>query len=68
MRIPFARGNSTRNSSNNNAWPVKPDNKYLIKLEAEYRAKELKARIRATKMMSQGITYSQMVELPPPPH
>jgi hypothetical protein len=40
-----------------------PDkDKYLIRLEAEYWAEELKARIRATKMMSQGITYSQMVE------
>jgi hypothetical protein len=66
MRIPrgIPRGNSTgNNSSNNNARPAKPDNnnKYLIRLKAEYRAKELKARIRATKMMSQGITYSQMV-------
>jgi hypothetical protein len=61
MRIPFARGNSTGNSSNNNARP----DKYLVKLEAEYRAEELKARIRATKMMLQGITYSQMVEGPP---
>jgi hypothetical protein len=34
MRIPFARGNSTGNSSNNNARPAKPY-KYLIKLEAE---------------------------------
>jgi hypothetical protein len=35
------------------------------RLEAECRAEELKARIRATKMMSQGISYSQMVEGPP---
>jgi hypothetical protein len=61
MRIPLARGNSTGNSSNNNARPAKPE-KYLIKLKAENRAKELKARIRATKMMLQGITCSQMVE------
>jgi hypothetical protein len=58
MRIP--RGNSTGNSKNNNK------DKYLIRLEAECRAEELKARIRATKMMSQGITYSQMVKPPPP--
>jgi hypothetical protein len=48
MRVPFAspraksQGNSTGNSSNN-ARPAKPA-KYLVKLEAEYRAKELKAR------------------------
>jgi hypothetical protein len=48
--------------------PVKPD-KYLAKLEAEYRAEELKARIKATKMMLQGLTYSQVVEGPVvPPH
>jgi hypothetical protein len=63
MRIP--RGNPTGNISNNNARPAKPDkDKYLIRLEEECRAEELKARIRATKMMSQGITYSQMVEAP----
>jgi hypothetical protein len=44
--------------SNNNARPAKPDDKYLARLEAECRAEELKARIRATKMMSQGISYS----------
>jgi hypothetical protein len=64
MRIP--RGNPTGNISNNNARPAKPD-RYLIRLEAEYRAEELKARIRAAKMMLQGITYSQMVEPPPRP-
>jgi hypothetical protein len=58
MRIP--RGNSVGNSNNNNN-----KDKYIIRLEAECRAEELKARIRATKMMSQGITYSQMVEGPP---
>jgi hypothetical protein len=69
MRVLFAnprtksQGNYTGNSSNNNARPAKPD-KYLIKLE--YRAEELKARIRATKMMLQGITYSQVVEAPLP--
>jgi hypothetical protein len=63
MRIP--RENPTGNISNNNAQPAKPDDKYLARLEAECRAEELKARIRATKLMSQGITYSQMVEGPP---
>jgi hypothetical protein len=63
MRIP--RENPTRNNiSNNNARPAKPDDKYIARLEAECRAEELKARIRATKMMSQGISYSQMVEGP----
>jgi hypothetical protein len=64
MRIP--RENPTGNNiSNNNARPAKPDDKYIARLEAECRAEELKARIRATKMMSQGISYSQMVEAPP---
>jgi hypothetical protein len=44
---------------------AKPDDKYLARLEAECWAEELKARIRATKLMSQGITYSQMAEGPP---
>jgi hypothetical protein len=53
MRIP--RENPTGNNiSNNNARPAKPDDKYLDRLEAECRAEELKARIRATKMMSQA--------------
>jgi hypothetical protein len=34
----------------NNVRPAKPD-KYLFKLGAEYRAEELKARIRAQKMV-----------------
>jgi hypothetical protein len=61
MRIPRENPiwNSNSSSNNNNK------DKYLIRLEAECRAEELKARIRATKMMSQGITYSQMVEGPP---
>jgi hypothetical protein len=64
MRIP--RENPTRNNiSNNNARPAKPDDKYIARLEAECRAEELKARIRATQMRSQGISYSQMVEGPP---
>jgi hypothetical protein len=44
MRIP--RGNFVGNSNNNNK------DKYLIRLKAECRAEELKARIRETKMMS----------------
>jgi hypothetical protein len=35
--------------------------KHLVKLEAKANAKELKARIRAAKMMLQGVTYSQVV-------
>jgi hypothetical protein len=63
MRI--LRENPTGNISINNNQPAKPDDKYIARLEAECPAEELKARIRATKMMSQGITYSQMVEGPP---
>jgi hypothetical protein len=63
MRIP--RENPTGNISNNNARPAKLDDKYFARLEAECWAEELKARIRATKLMSQDITYSQMVEGPP---
>jgi hypothetical protein len=62
---PGSKGNNS-----NNARPAKLD-KYLVKLEAEYLAEELKARIRAAKMMSQGVTDSQVVEGPadpsPPP-
>jgi hypothetical protein len=43
----------------------RPDDKNIARLEAECRAEELKARIQATKMMSQGISCSQMVEGPP---
>jgi hypothetical protein len=57
MRTPRGNPIGNSNSSNNNN-----KDKYLIRLEAECQAEELKARIRATKMMSQGITYSQMVE------
>jgi hypothetical protein len=65
MMIP--RENPTGNNiSNNNTRPTKPDEKYIARLEAECRAEALKARIRATKMMSQGISYRQMVEGPPP--
>jgi hypothetical protein len=35
--------------------------KYLVKLEAKANAEELKATIRAAKMMLQGVTYSQVV-------
>jgi hypothetical protein len=42
--------------------------KYLAKLEAEYRAEELKARIRTQKMMSQGFTYSQVAQAQAPAH
>jgi hypothetical protein len=84
MRVPFA-GKSQANftgrrsgpkppppgskgNNGNNAGPAKPD-KYLAKLEAEYPTKELKARIRAQKMMLQGVTFSQVVEGPTaPPH
>jgi hypothetical protein len=55
MRIP--RENPTGNNiSKNNTRPAKPDDKYITGLEAECGAEELKARIRATKMMSQGIS------------
>jgi hypothetical protein len=79
MRVPFA-GKTPRNftgrrsglnptpgskgSNSSKARPAKPD-KYLVKLKAEYRAKELKARIRLAKMMLQGITYSQVVGVVP---
>jgi hypothetical protein len=78
MRVPFvdrSQGNFTgrrsspkpppgsKGTNSSNARPAKPD-KYLVKLEAEYHAEELKARIRATKMMLQGVTYSQVVEGP----
>jgi hypothetical protein len=36
----------------------------LVKLEGAAKAEELKARIRAAKMMLQGVTYSRMVEGP----
>jgi hypothetical protein len=41
--------------------PAKPDTK-LAKLEATAMAEELKSRIRAAKMMSQGVLYSQVVQ------
>jgi hypothetical protein len=55
----------SKGSNSSKARPAKPD-KYLVKHKAEYRAEELKARIRAAKMMSQGIIYSQVVGVVPP--
>jgi hypothetical protein len=80
MRVPFtaAQGNFTgrrngpkpppggKGNNGSNARPAKQD-KYLTKLEAGYRAEELKAKIRAQKMMLQGFTYSQVVEGPAVP-
>jgi hypothetical protein len=45
--------------------PAKPDTK-LTNLEATAMAEELKARIRAAKMMSQGVSYSQVVQAQAP--
>jgi hypothetical protein len=69
MRVPFAGnfigrrsgpkpppGGKGNNGSNARPAKAKPA-KYLAKLEAEYRAEELKARIRTQKMMLQGLTY-----------
>jgi hypothetical protein len=74
MRVPFTTtGNFTgrrsspkpppggKRNNGSNIQLAKPD-KYLPKLEAEYRVEKLKARIRMKKMMSQGFTYSQVVE------
>jgi hypothetical protein len=61
------RPQATPGSNGNNARGGKPD-KYLVKLEAEYRAEELIARIRAQKMMLQGVMFSQVVEGPAAPH
>jgi hypothetical protein len=47
--------------------PAKPDAN-LVKLEATAMGKELKARIRAAKMMSQGISYSQVMQAQAPVH
>jgi hypothetical protein len=82
MRVPFAgnAGNVTgrRNGFNHPPGskgsmakvagrPVKPDAK-LAKLTATALAEELKARIRTAKMMSQGVSYSQMVQAHAPVH
>jgi hypothetical protein len=76
MRIPFAGnpGNATgrRNGSihhSGSKWskakvsvrPVKPDAK-ILKPTATAMAEELKARIMTAKLMSQGVSYSQMVQ------
>jgi hypothetical protein len=47
--------------------PAKPDTK-LAKLEATAMAEELKARIRAVKMMLQRVSYSQVVQAHAPVH
>jgi hypothetical protein len=73
MRVPFAGnagkvtgrrngpnpppGSKGSNGSKAKVRPAKPDTN-LVKLEATAKAEELKARIRAAKMMSQGISYS----------
>jgi hypothetical protein len=75
MRVPFkTQGNFTRRRSGLNPPPGSKGSKgskakvrpakwdmYLVKLEAEANAKELKAMIRAAKMMLQGVTCSQVV-------
>jgi hypothetical protein len=61
------RPQASPGSNGNNARGAKPD-KYLVKLKAEYRAEELIARIRAQKMMLQGVMFSQVVEGPAAPH
>jgi hypothetical protein len=60
---PSGKGNNSGGKGNNgsNARPAKPKpDKYLDRLQAVYRAEELKARIRAHRMMSQGILFSQV--------
>jgi hypothetical protein len=81
MRVPFTtQGNFTGRRSSPNPPPgskgsnsskakvrlAKPDMN-LVKLEATAKAEELKARIRAAKMMLQSITYRQVVEGPVDP-
>jgi hypothetical protein len=76
MRVPFAgsTGNvigrrngpnpppgGSKGSKAKVVQPAEPDTK-LAKLEATAMAEELKARIRAAKMMSQGVSYSQVVQ------
>jgi hypothetical protein len=39
----------------------------LAKLTATAMSEELKARIRTAKLMSQGVSYSQMAPAPAPP-
>jgi hypothetical protein len=56
---PGSKGSKTK------VRPAKPDAK-LVKLEATAMAEELKARIRAAKMMTQGVSYSQVVQAQAP--
>jgi hypothetical protein len=80
MCVPFAgnagagnAGNVTRRrngpnpplGSKGSKTKVKPDTK-LAKLEATAMAEELKTRIRAAKMMLQGVSYSQVVQAQAP--
>jgi hypothetical protein len=58
-------GGKGNNGSNARLAKPKPD-KYLAKLEAEYRAEELKKRIRTQKVMSQGLSYSQVAQAQAP--
>jgi hypothetical protein len=81
MRVPVAgnAGNVTGRRNGPNPPPgskrskakvvraAKPDTK-LAKLEATAMAEELKARIRAVKMMLQGVSYSQVVQAHAPVH
>jgi hypothetical protein len=53
-------GSKGSNSSKPKVRAAKPDMN-LVKLEATAKAEELKAMIRAAKLMSQGISYSQVV-------
>jgi hypothetical protein len=53
-------GSKGSNSSKAKVRLAKPDI-ILVKLEATAKTEELKARIRVAKMMSQGVTYSQVV-------
>jgi hypothetical protein len=67
--IPSGKGNNSGGKGNNgsNARPAKPKpDKYPDRLEAVYCAEELKVRIRAQKMMSQGILYSLVAQAQAP--
>jgi hypothetical protein len=79
MQVPFAgksQGNfngrrsgpkpppGSKVNNSNNVRPAKPD-KYLVKLEADNRAEELKARIRAAKMILQGLNGIKTLLRPP---
>jgi hypothetical protein len=58
---PTLPGSKGSNSSKCKVLPSQPDMN-LVKLDATAKAEELKTRIRAAKMMSQGVTYSRVVE------